>query len=130
MKIIDILNQDKITLSFEVFPPKLTKNYDDVALDAIVTQNISETVSTRLSDSLEDTNKSRIFNKDETGTSIDFVDPRSIDPDATKKSRKVLKSDTDTADILRKTRVRRSACSARCGKRQDTLRHPGGSGGS
>ena len=34
MKIIDILNQDKITLSFEVFPPKLTKNYDDVAFKA------------------------------------------------------------------------------------------------
>ena len=34
MKIIDILNQDKVTLSFEVFPPKLTKNYDDVAFKA------------------------------------------------------------------------------------------------
>ena len=30
MKIIDILNQDKITLSFEVFPPKKIEKYDSV----------------------------------------------------------------------------------------------------
>lgn len=31
MKIIDILNQDKVTLSFEVFPPKKVDNYERVA---------------------------------------------------------------------------------------------------
>lgn len=31
MKIIDILKQDKVTLSFEVFPPKNDMNYDSVA---------------------------------------------------------------------------------------------------
>lgn len=30
MKIIDILNQDKVTLSFEVFPPKTSAKYDSV----------------------------------------------------------------------------------------------------
>ena len=30
MKIIDILNQDQITLSFEVFPPKKIEKYDSV----------------------------------------------------------------------------------------------------
>lgn len=98
--IMENLDPDRVAIV-----PVTFSNYDDVALDAIVTQNISETVSTRLGDSWEDSNKSRIFNKDESGTSIDFVDPRSIDPEATKKTRKVLKSDTDTADILRKANV-------------------------
>ena len=31
MKIIDILNQDRPTLSFEVFPPKTSDTYDSVA---------------------------------------------------------------------------------------------------
>ena len=31
MKIIDILNQDKVTLSFEVFPPKTSDSYESVA---------------------------------------------------------------------------------------------------
>ena len=30
MKIIDILKQDQITLSFEVFPPKKIEKYDSV----------------------------------------------------------------------------------------------------
>ncbi len=30
MKIIDVLNQDKVTLSFEVFPPKKASNYENV----------------------------------------------------------------------------------------------------
>ena len=31
MKIIDILSQDKVTLSFEVFPPKTSDSYESVA---------------------------------------------------------------------------------------------------
>ena len=31
MKIIDILNQGRPTLSFEVFPPKTSGTYDSVA---------------------------------------------------------------------------------------------------
>lgn len=34
MRIIDRLNSGKVTLSFEVFPPKYSKNYDAVALKA------------------------------------------------------------------------------------------------
>ena len=30
MKITDILNKEKLTLSFEVFPPKTESNYDSV----------------------------------------------------------------------------------------------------
>lgn len=28
MKIIDLLNEDKVTLSFEVFPPKTSSKYE------------------------------------------------------------------------------------------------------
>ena len=31
MKIIDKLKQDKVTLSFEVFPPKTSDTYESVA---------------------------------------------------------------------------------------------------
>jgi len=34
MKVIDILNQDKVTLSFEVFPPKTSTRYESVAASA------------------------------------------------------------------------------------------------
>lgn len=30
MKIIDLLNEDKVTLSFEVFPPKTSGRYENV----------------------------------------------------------------------------------------------------
>ena len=30
MKIIDLLNEDKVTLSFEVFPPKTSSKYENV----------------------------------------------------------------------------------------------------
>ena len=81
--------------------PVTFSNYDDVALDAIVTQNVSDNISSRLNASKEDTNKSRIFNKEETGTTVDYVDTRSSYQDDTKKTRKVLKSDTDTTNALR-----------------------------
>ena len=31
MKLNDILRKDEVTLSFEVFPPKVTANYEEVA---------------------------------------------------------------------------------------------------
>ena len=94
--IMEDMDPDKVAIV-----PVTFSNYDDVALDTIVAQSVTEKVSERLSASLEDANKSRIFNTEEDGTTVTYVDPRSIDPEKTLKTKKVLKSDTNTTKDLR-----------------------------
>ena len=56
MKVSQLLNQDKVTLSFEVFPPKTSSSYESVAH---ATQEIAAPATRRVT--LRQPIKPRIF---------------------------------------------------------------------